>query len=37
MILKEKLARLALAVAALAMVAFWAGLGDVFTNGLKWG
>jgi hypothetical protein len=36
-IVKEKLARLALAVAALAMVAVFAGLGEVFTNGLKWG
>jgi len=36
-ILKEKLARLALAVAALAMVAFWAGLGDIVINGLTWG
>ena len=37
MILKEKLARLALAVAALAMVALMAGYGDIFPNGLKWG
>ena len=37
MILKEKLTRLAFAVAALAMVAFWAGLGDIFPDGLKWG
>jgi hypothetical protein len=36
-IVQEKLARLVLAVAALALVAFWGGLGDVVINGLKWG
>jgi hypothetical protein len=35
--LKERLARLALAVAVLAMLAFWGGLGEIVTNGLKWG
>ncbi len=37
MILKEKLARLLFGVAALALVVFLGGLGDVVINGLKWG
>lgn len=35
--MKEKLLRLALAVAGLALIAFWGGLGDVLPMGLKWG
>jgi hypothetical protein len=35
--LKEKLVRLALAVAGLALLVFVSGIGDVFPNGLKWG
>ncbi len=35
--LKERLMRLALAVAGLALIAFWGALGDILPNGLKWG
>jgi hypothetical protein len=35
--LKERLLRLALAVAALAMFVYGSGIGDFFPNGLKWG
>jgi hypothetical protein len=36
-IVKERLVRLALAVAILATVAFFGAIGEVFPNGLKWG
>ena len=35
--MKERLVRLALAVAALALIVYGSGLGDILPNGLKWG
>ncbi len=35
--MKDKLVRLAIAASALALLAFFGGIGEIFTNGLKWG